>query len=178
MSTEPKKNYLNNKDMLEEIKISKKKKQMTPKLAKMLMLLCDKYSKHRFFVGYSYIDDMRSFAMLMLVKTWSSFDPSKSSNPFSFYTQCIHNSFIQFLNQERKQRNIRDKILVDNGLNPSYTYTEAYNAALKEDSGEEKTEVEERIENLSNWGKSSASHRFGSEYDVDEDGEAYYNDMN
>ena len=34
----------------------------------------------------------------------------------------IKNSFIQFLNQEKKQRNVRDELLVKNGLTPSLTY--------------------------------------------------------
>jgi hypothetical protein len=60
--------------------------------------------------------------MMMLCKTWSAFNVEKSDNPFSFYTQCITNSFFQFDNQERKQRNIRDLLLVDQGLTPSYNF--------------------------------------------------------
>lgn len=129
MSQEPKKqpkprkrNYLNNKDLLAEVILSKQNDQMTDKLAKMLTLLCDRYSRKGNFVNYSYLEDMRSYAMLMLVKTWSSFNPEKSDNPFAYFSQCIKNSFIQYLNQEKKQRNIRDELLVDQGLNPSHTY--------------------------------------------------------
>ncbi len=59
----------------------------------------------------------------MLVKTWDSFDPAKSSNPFAFFTQCIKNSFIQYLNYEQRQRDIRDEVLVDKGMSPSFGYT-------------------------------------------------------
>jgi len=114
--------YLNNKELLAEVKISKQKGAMTDKLAKMLMLLCMKYAKKGNFVNYSYNDDMQAFAALMLVKTWNAFDPEKSDNPFAFFTQCIHHSFIQFLNQEKRQRNIKDELLVNQGLSPSYNY--------------------------------------------------------
>jgi hypothetical protein len=114
--------YLNNKDLLAEVKLAKEKGFMTDRLAKMLMLLCMKYAKKGNFANYSYNDDMQAFAMLMLVKTWNAFDPEKSDNPFAFFTQCIHHSFIQFLNQEKRQRNIKDELLLDQGLTPSFGY--------------------------------------------------------
>lgn len=124
MKEQPQKNiYLNNKSLLAEVMESKRKGKMTDKLAKMLMLLTSRYAKKGNFANYSYNEDMVGYAMLMLVKTWDSFDPNKSDNPFAFFTQCIKNSFIQYLNQEKRQRNIRDELLVDVGMSPSHTYT-------------------------------------------------------
>ena len=83
------------------------------------------YARRKGFVyitGNSYVEDMQAYAMMSLVKTWKSFDPKKSQNPFAFFTQCVKNSFIQYLNAEKKQRNIRDELMVDQGLTPSYTY--------------------------------------------------------
>lgn len=117
--------YLNNKDLLSEVIKSKQQQKMTDKFARMLMLLTSRYAKKGNFSGYTYNEDMQGYALMMLVRTWDSFDPSKSENPFAFYTQCIKNSFTQFLNQERKQRDIRDSLLVDNGMSPSYSYTES-----------------------------------------------------
>lgn len=114
--------YLNNKELLAEIKHCKSKGQMSDTLAKMLQLLCSKYAKKGSYVNYSYNTDMQAYAMMMLVRTWNSFDPEKSSNPFAFFTQCIKNSFIQYLNQEKRQRDVRDLLLIDQGLNPSYGY--------------------------------------------------------
>lgn len=121
-ATKPKVNYLNNKDILVEVKKSREKGEMTPKLANMLTLLCNRYSKRANFINYPYNDDMQSYAMLMLVRTWKSFDPEKGSNPFAFFTQCIKHSFIQYLNQEKRQRNIRDQLLVDMGMTPSFNF--------------------------------------------------------
>lgn len=124
-------NYLNNKDMLAQVIMSKEQGKMTDRLAHMLQTLAARYGRKGNFANYTYNEDMQAYAMLMLVKTWNSFDPAKSSNPFAFFTQCIKNSFIQFLNQEKRQRDIRDAQLVDKGLSPSYTYQMAHAAKLK-----------------------------------------------
>lgn len=116
--------YLSNKELFNEIKIAKKRGQMTDRLARMLQLLCAKYAKKGNFVNYTYNDDMQAYAMMMLVRTWNSFNPEKSDNPFAFFTQCIKNSFIQYLNQEKRQRNIRDLMLIDQGMNPSFNFDE------------------------------------------------------
>lgn len=116
--------YLSNKELLIAVKESKEKGYMMDKLARMLQLLCSKYAKKGNFVNYSYNEDMQSYAMMMLVRTWNSFNPEKSNNPFAFFTQCIKNSFIQYLNHEKRQRVIRDELLVDQGMNPSFNYND------------------------------------------------------
>lgn len=116
------KNYINNADLLIQLALSKEQDQMTDHLVHMLQTLCDRYGAKSNFAGYSYIDDMKAYAMYMLVRTWRAFKPEKSSNPFAFFTQCTKHSFIQYLNKERNQRDIRDQLLVENGLNPSYAY--------------------------------------------------------
>lgn len=105
---------------------------MNDELAKMLTALTTKYAKSPQFSGYSYREDMEAFAMMMLVKTWYKFDENRSDNPFAFYTQCVKNSFVHFLKQEKKQRNIRDEILVSTGLNPSNTFMLEYEDAERE----------------------------------------------
>lgn len=117
--------YLNNKELLAEVRECKKRGQMSDLLARMLMLLCSNYARKNNWGGYSYNDDMQGYAVMMLVRTWNSFDPEKSNNPFAFYTQCIKNSFVQYLNQEKRQRDVRDSLLVHQGLNPSFGYDES-----------------------------------------------------
>lgn len=114
--------YLNNKDLLIAFHESKEMGKMSDKLAHMLTVLCSRYARKGSFANYTYNDDMQAYAMMMLCKTWGAFNPERSSNPFAFYTQCIKSSFIQYLNQEKKQRDVRDLILVDKGMMPSYTY--------------------------------------------------------
>lgn len=134
--------YLNNKDLLAQVILSKKNGKMTNELAKMLQLLTMRYGKKGNFANYTYNDDMQSYAMLMIVKTWQGFDPAKSSNPFAWFTQCIKNSFIQYLNYEKRQRDIRDEVLVDSGMLPSYNYQHEYAEEHKPEGSPENENVE------------------------------------
>lgn len=121
-------NYLNNKDLLVQIALSKKQGKMTDELAKMLMLLTARYAKKSNFANYSFNNDLKSHAHLMIVRTWHTFNENKSKNPFAYFTQIIKNCFIQFLNSEKKQRNIRDGLLAENGMNTSFSYQDSDNA--------------------------------------------------
>lgn len=117
--------YLTNKELLAEVKNSKQKGRMSDLLARMLQLMCARYARKGNFVNYSYNEDMQSFAMMMLLRTWTAFNPEKGSNPFAFFTQCIKNSFIQYLKHEQRQRSVRDLLLISQGLNPSYGFSES-----------------------------------------------------
>ena len=65
-----KKNYLNNKNILAEVLVSKANDNtLTPKLGHMLLTLAERYSKKPNFVGYSYREDMVGFALLQLMRT-------------------------------------------------------------------------------------------------------------
>lgn len=122
VSTSTEKNYLSKKELLLSYAESKLLGKMSDSFARKLQLLTSKYARSARWGRYTFNDDMQSYAMMMLVKTWKAFDPEKSNNPFAFYTQCVKNSFIQYWNQEKRQRTIRDELLVDQGLTPSFTY--------------------------------------------------------
>lgn len=89
----------------------------------MLLLLVERYSRHPNFAKYTYLDEMKSDAILNLCANALKFKPDRSSNPFAFYTTAIHNSFLQYLNAEKKQRQIRDELRIVGGDAPSYTYS-------------------------------------------------------
>lgn len=120
----PRNVYLNNKELLKETIKSKQNGKMTNELAKMLQLLVARFATKGNYVNYTYNEDMQAYALLMLVKTWEGFDPEKSSNCFSYYTQCTYHSFLQFLNSERRHRDIRDTLISQQGLNPSFNFLE------------------------------------------------------
>jgi hypothetical protein len=122
-----KKNYLNNADMLVELKKSRDQEKLTEEMGNMFMMLVKRYASIPRFSGYSYNDEMQGFALFTLVKVWRGFDGTKYFNPFAYFTQIVHNAFHQLDNLERRQRDIRDAILVDQGKNPSYNYSERAN---------------------------------------------------
>jgi len=140
--------YLTNGDLLPEVIKSKELGKMTDKLARMLMLLVDRYSRRPNFNGYSFKQDMVSEALVNLVQNALKFDPAKSSNPFAFYTTAIHHSFLQYMNGEKKQRNIRDSLLIEAGENPSYNFeSEERRGAKNSDDAPDYVEHEPRAFN-------------------------------
>ena len=106
---------------LETGEFSKDHGDMTRKLAHMFMKLCERYATRSNWRGYTYNEEMRGQALLQLSQIGLQFDESKSQNPFAYYTAAITNSFTRVLNIEKKNQNIRDDILEQNGLNPSWT---------------------------------------------------------
>ena len=100
---------------------SKDHGNITNKLARMFIMLCEKYAMKFNWRGYTYNDEMRNSAILQLTYVGLRFNEAKSANPFAYYTAAITNSFCRVLNTEKRNQNIRDDILEMNGLNPSFT---------------------------------------------------------
>jgi hypothetical protein len=112
---------------------------MTDTLANMCMKLTERYATRSNWRGYTYVDEMRSQALLQLSQISLQFDESKSQNPFAYYTAAITNSFTRALNVEKRSQNIRDDLLEKAGHNPSYTRQMAHQIKIAE-----KDEVERR----------------------------------
>ena len=115
---------------------SKDHGRATNKLAMMWMKLCDRYATRGNVRGYTYNDEMRGQAILQLAQIGLQFDESKSQNPFAYYTAAVTNSFVRVINIEKRNQNIRDDILEQNGLDPSYTrqHQGEWEAALRRES--------------------------------------------
>jgi len=120
---------------LENGHFSKDHGKMTNNLALMFMKLVDRYGHRGNWRGYTYIDEMKSQALLQLSQVGLQFDESRSDspNPFAYYTQTITNSFMRILNVEKKNQNIRDDILIMNGASPSWTRMVDNELAQKKD---------------------------------------------
>ena len=121
-ATGTKGHYVTNSVLLPEVIRAKELGRITNELARMILLIAERFSCKSNFVGYSFREDMVSFAMVNLMANALKFNPEKSNNPFAFYTTAIRNSFLQYLDEEKKHRNIRDALIVDEGLNPSFNY--------------------------------------------------------
>jgi len=106
---------------LENGNFDKEHGSVNRELAKMFMKLCERYATRSNWRGYTYNDEMRSTALLQLAQIGLQFDESKSENPFAYYTAAITNSFTRVLNLEKKNQIIRDDILEEAGLMPSFT---------------------------------------------------------
>jgi hypothetical protein len=106
---------------LRDGEFSKDHGNITNKLARMYIMMCEKYAMKYNWRGYTYNDEMRNSAILQLTYVGLRFNEAKSANPFAYYTAAITNSFCRVLNTEKRNQNIRDDILEINGLNPSWS---------------------------------------------------------
>lgn len=106
--------------------------RLTNTLGKMFMKLVERYSHRGNWRGYTYVDEMRGQALLLLSSIALKFNEAKSNNPFAYYTASVSNSFTQVLNLEKKNQNIRDDILIDQGHLPSYSRQLDHEAKLRE----------------------------------------------
>jgi hypothetical protein len=126
--------YVRNADLLPAVIEAKEQGEVTNKLIKMIQLIANNYSKKWRFANYSYREDMVSTAVENLCKNALKFNTEKYNNPFSYYTSAIHNSFLQYMSEEKKHRIIRDKLMLDAGANPSFGYKENSNDSSDSDT--------------------------------------------
>jgi len=63
------------------------------------------------FINYTFKDDMVSDGIENCLTAATKFDPSKSSNPFAYYTQIIYFAFIRRIQKEKKHQATKYKII-------------------------------------------------------------------
>lgn len=114
--------YLSNAELYNEVVACKEAGVMSDRLCLMLQLMCDNIASRWNFFGYTYIDECKGAAMLNLVTKWDRFDHEKYTNAFAYYTQCILHSFSLILRIEKNERDKRDLLLLEQGMNPSLTF--------------------------------------------------------
>ena len=67
------------------------------------------------FVNYMFKDDMVSDGIENCVQYIHNFNPEKSQNPFAYFTQIIHYAFLRRIQREKRQLEIKNKILEKSG---------------------------------------------------------------
>ena len=65
---------------------------------------------------YMFIDYMISDGIENWVHYIHNFDPEKSKNPFAYFTQIIHYAFLRRIQKEKKQLEIKTKIIEKTGF--------------------------------------------------------------
>jgi hypothetical protein len=63
------------------------------------------------FINYTFRDDMISDGIENCLTAAAKFDPTKSSNPFAYYTQIIFFAFIRRIQKEKKHQATKYKII-------------------------------------------------------------------
>lgn len=132
--------YLSNADLLAEIVTCRETGKVSHRLAKMIMLLVERFSRRPNFIGYSYLSEMQADAIAQLAGNILKFNPERSSSAFGYATQIAKNSFIRRIKLEQRQQGIRDDLIIagvgshDGGYHaPSHSRVEDDLAAQRAD---------------------------------------------
>ena len=119
--------YVNNKDFLAALIQYKKeiveaqergdpKPRITNYLGECFLKIATHLSFKPNFVNYIFKDDMISDGIENCVQYIHNFNPEKSQNPFAYFTQIIHYAFLRRIQKEKKQLEIKNKILERTGF--------------------------------------------------------------
>jgi hypothetical protein len=119
--------YVNNKEFLlalieyrRQLSLAQERGDPKPRITNYLGECFLKIATHLSFkpnfVNYIFKDDMISDGIENCVQYIHNFDPEKSQNPFAYFTQIIHYAFLRRIQKEKKQLEIKNKILERTGF--------------------------------------------------------------
>lgn len=87
------------------------KPPVTEYIGECFLLIAERLSLRSNFINYPYRDEMVGDAVENCLMYASNFDPDKSSNPFSYFTQIIYYAFLRRIQKEKKQNYIKYKMI-------------------------------------------------------------------
>ena len=118
--------YVNNKEFLlalvefrAECKEAEEKGEPKPRIGNYIGECFLKIATHLSykpnFVNYMFREDMICDGIENCVQYINNFDPAKSSNPFAYFTQIIYYAFLRRISKEKRQLEIKNKIITKSG---------------------------------------------------------------
>lgn len=124
--------YVNNKEFLDAMIEYKKllqiakdlgetKPQIPRYIGECFLKIANHLSFKPNFVNYMFKDDMICDGIENCVRYINNFDPEKSQNPFAYFTQIIYYAFLRRIQQEKKQLEIKNKILERTGFSEVFS---------------------------------------------------------
>lgn len=119
---ENKSHYINNKKFFDEMvewktKVNESREvgdpipPVTSYIGQCFVEIAENLAKKPNFMNYAFKDDMIGDGVENCLMYCSNFDPSKSNNPFSYFTQIIYYAFLRRIQKEKKQTLIKYKYL-------------------------------------------------------------------
>jgi len=99
------------------------------------------------FVNYMFREEMISDGIENCVQYISNFNPEKSKNPFAYFTQIIWYAFLRRIQKEKKQLDIKTKIVEKTGFE-HLMYTDKFDGDMAgmNHSYSDMTSIKENIE--------------------------------
>jgi hypothetical protein len=124
--------YVNNKEFLaalikyredkEIAEIQGKPKPPIPRyIGECFLKIANHLSFKPNFVNYMFKEDMISDGIENCVQYIHNFNPEKSQNPFAYFTQIIHYAFLRRIQREKRQLEIKNKILEKSGYSEVFS---------------------------------------------------------
>ena len=128
--------YVNNKEFLAAIVAYKdsiqlaeirgeEKPRITNYLGECFLKIATHLSYKPNFVNYMFKDDMICDGIENCVQYINNFNPEKSKNPFAYFTQIIHYAFLRRIQKEKKQLEIKQKIIERSGFDEVFVADES-----------------------------------------------------
>tara|TARA_A100001234_G_scaffold201425_1_gene194100 strand:+ start:1538 stop:1999 length:462 start_codon:yes stop_codon:yes gene_type:complete len=118
--------YVNNKEFLEALIVFKQqckeaaengddRPRISNYIGECFLKIATHLSYKPNFVNYMFREDMICDGIENCVQYIENFDPEKSSNPFAYFTQIIYYAFLRRISKEKRQLEIRHKIIQRSG---------------------------------------------------------------
>lgn len=110
------------KKQIEEAEnIGDPKPPVTDYIAECFLKIAEHLSHRPNFINYPYREDMIGDGVENCLLYAHNFDSSKSSNPFSYFTQIIYYAFLRRIEKEKKQSYVKYKALQMNDIDGKFT---------------------------------------------------------
>ena len=150
--------YVNNKEFLaalikyrEDVEIAKLKDKPKPVIPRYIgdcfLKIANHLSFKPNFVNYMFKEDMISDGIENCVQFIHNFNPEKSQNPFAYFTQIIHYAFLRRIQREKRQLEIKDKILEKSGYSEVFDDNNTIDGSNFSDYNQIKDAVHAKLRN-------------------------------
>ena len=121
------KHYINNADFLKALIDYKDKSELAKKenrpppvipnyIGECFMKIAEGLSHKPNFINYTYREEMMSDGIENCLMYFNNFDPTKSNNPFAYFTQIIYYAFLRRISKEKKQLYVKYKATEQMGI--------------------------------------------------------------
>ena len=94
----------------------RKKPVVTNYIGECFLKIANHLSYRPNFINYTYRDDMISDGIENCLQYMSNFNSEKSTNPFAYFTQIIYYAFIRRIQKEKKQQDVKAKLISNTGV--------------------------------------------------------------
>jgi|TARA_A200000159_G_scaffold144296_1_gene149147 hypothetical protein len=123
--------YVNNKEFLEALVVFKAKcatakeageprPRISNYIGECFLKIATHLSYKPNFVNYMFREDMICDGIENCVQYIENFNPEKSKNPFAYFTQIIYYAFLRRIQKEKRQLEIKNKILDKSGYEVAF----------------------------------------------------------